>query len=96
MPDTVRVIVREAVEGLEQERNVCRTQLILCGATRLLLNRRVRADSASLAEKDRLLAEFQIQLGDALTHRRKPAGPLRWVERGLAITAIVMIVTGRE
>lgn len=91
VPDTVRVIVREVVGALERERNVCQAQLRLCGATRLLLVVRLRTDSASIVEKDSLLGEFQSQLEDAIKHRRRPAGLLRWAERGLVAYAILRI-----
>ncbi len=91
VPDTVRVIVREVVGALERERNVCQAQLRLCGATRLLLVVRLRTDSASIAEKDSLLDAFQSQLEDAIKHRRRPAGLLRWAERGLVVYAILRI-----
>lgn len=91
VPDTVRVVIREAIEGLDRERNVCQAQLRLCGATRLLLALRVRTDSASIIEKDSLLVQFGVQLEDAIRHRRRPAGLLRWLERGLVGYAIIRI-----
>lgn len=91
VPDTVRVVIREAVEGLERERDVCQAQLRLCGATRLLLVMRARTDSASIVEKDSLLVQFGVQLEDAIRHRRQPAGLLRWLERGLVGYAILRI-----
>jgi hypothetical protein len=91
VPDTVRVIVREVVAGLEEARNVCEARLRTCRATRLLLASRIRTDSASIAEKDLLLVEFGAQLEDAIEHRRRPAGVLRWLERGLVAYAILRI-----
>ena len=91
VPDTVRVVVRAAIGGLGRQRDVCRARLRTCAATRLLLDRRIRADSASLAEKDGLLVEYQGQLHDALARRRRPAGVLRWAERGLVVYAIIRL-----
>ncbi len=94
VPDTVRVIVREAVAGLEEARNVCEARLRTCRATRLLLVTRIVVDSSSIIEKDSLLAAFRFQLEDAIKHRRRPAGVLRWAERGLVAYAILRIGTG--
>ena len=91
--DTVRVVVREAIEGLEEERDVCRARLGTCEATRLLLENRIRIDSTSLLEKDSLLFAFNEQLADAIKHRRWPAGILRWAERGLVLYAIIRLGT---
>ncbi len=91
VPDTVRVVVRAAIGGLERQRDVCRARLGNCEATRLLLAGRIRADSASLTEKDGLLIEYQGQLHDALARRRRPAGVLRWAERGLVVYAIIRL-----
>ncbi len=95
IPDTVRIVVMETIEGLETERNVCQAQLSTCEATRLRLESRIMLDSTSLSEKDSLLGVYNVQLGDALKSRKRPAGPFRWLERGLAVFAIVTIVTGR-
>lgn len=95
IPDTVLIVVREAIEGLEEERDVCRARLGTCAATRLLLESRIRIDSTSLLEKDSLLFAFQFQLEDAIGHRRRPAGILRWVERGLAVYAILRLIADR-
>ncbi len=91
IPDTVRIVVVRAIESLEEERDVCGLRLRTCGATRLLLESRIRIDSTSLLEKDSLLFAFQFQLKDAIKHRRRPAGILRWVERGLAAYTIVRV-----
>ncbi len=91
VPDTVRIIVRVAIAGLEDARDVCEARLRTCRATRLLLVTRIVVDSTSIAEKDSLLIEFQSQLEDAIKHRRRPAGILRWAERGLVAYAILWI-----
>ena len=95
IPDTVRIVVMETIEGLETERNVCQAQLSTCEETRLRLESRIMLDSTSISEKDSLLGVYNVQLGDALKNRKRPGGPLRWLERGLAVFAIVTIVTGR-
>lgn len=91
VPDTVRVVIRKAIAGLEEARSVCDARLRTCRATRLLLASRIRTDSASIAEKDSLLTEFGVQLEDAIKHRRRPAGILRWAERGLVLYGIIRI-----
>jgi len=92
IPDTVRIIVTRAIKGLEAERNVCRSQLSTCEVTRLILDARISADSASLNEKDGLLVQYQVQLKDAIAHRRRPAGVLQWAGRVLEAYAIFDII----
>lgn len=93
VPDAVRLVVRRAITGLQNEQDVCQLRLMTCEATRVLLGARIRVDSISLIEKDSLLVQYRFQLDDAIAHRRRPAGVLRWVERGLVVYAIVRLGT---
>ncbi len=92
IPDTIRIVVREAIAGLETERNVCQAQLRTCAATRILLETRIRVDSLSIAEKDSLLVAFDAQLADAIADRRSSCGVLCWGTRGAALYGIVALV----
>ena len=92
IPDTVRVIVIEAVEAVEAQRDVCFEQLSICAATRLLLEARIRVDSTSLNEKDELLVAFDAQLEDAIANRRRGCGLVCWSTRAAALYGIVELV----
>lgn len=96
IPDTVRIVVREAIAGLEDQVRVCQVQLETCAQTRVRLEGRIAIDSSSIAEKDSLLRAYDLQLEDALRNRARPVGPLVWIVRGLAVLKIVEIVTGRD
>jgi len=92
LTDTVRIVVREAIEGLEEERDVCQLRLRTCGETRLLLESRIRIDSTSLLEQDSLLLSFNAQLEDAIANRRRACGLLCWGTRAAAAYGILEIV----
>ncbi len=92
VPDTVRVIVQEAIEGLEEERDVCQLRLRVCGETRLLLESRIRIDSTSLLEQDSLLLSFNAQLEDAIANRRRACGLICWGTRGAAVYGIAELI----
>lgn len=92
VPDTIRVLVGAAIEGLEDERDVCRAQLVTCDETRILLETRIAIDSSSILEKDTLLVAYKDQLDDAIADRSKPAGVIRWTERALAAYGLVELV----
>ncbi len=92
VPDTVRVIVREAIEGLKEERDVCQLRLRVCGETRLLLESRIRIDSTSLLEQDSLLLSFNAQLEDAIANRRRACGLICWGTRGAAVYGIAELI----
>lgn len=92
LTDTVRIVVREAIEGLEEERDVCQLRLRTCGETRLLLESRIRIDSTSLLEQDSLLLSFNSQLEDAIANRRRACGLICWGTRGAALYGIVELI----
>lgn len=92
LTDTVRIVVREAIEGLEEERDVCELRLRTCWATRLLLESRIRVDSTSLLEQDSLLLSFNAQLEDAIANRRRACGIVCWGTRAAAAYGILEIV----
>lgn len=92
LTDTVRIVVREAIEGLEEERDVCQLRLRACAETRLLLESRIRIDSTSLLEQDSLLLSFNAQLEDAIANRRRACGLVCWGTRGAALYGIAEVI----
>lgn len=92
IPDTVRIVIVRAIESLEEERDVCGLRLGTCEATRLLLESRIRTDSASLLGKDSLLVAFQFQLEDAIANRRRVCGLICWGTRAAALYGIVELI----
>lgn len=102
-PDTLAAIVRETVAGLEEERDVCKAELLNCDSVAEARRLQLFSVSESLVAKDSLLGAYRIQLQAAIRNQAKPAGLIRWAERGLAVVGILKVgevlvdlVTNRE
>lgn len=85
LPESLTIVVEEAIGGLEEERDLCRAELLTCDERVNVLQLRIATDSVSLNEKESLLGAFEEQLEDAIKHRGGGCGIACWVTRGAAV-----------
>jgi len=89
-PDTVRVLVFETINALENENAACRVALGSCETALALKDSLLASSDSTAMENRRLFDAAQDQLDDAIRAARP--SPTAWVQRGLAIVGIVKVV----
>lgn len=92
LPDSVLEQINRTIRGLEVQIGLCERRLTLRDSDKLLYQQQLVISDSTEGDLRGLLDEYEVQLNDAIKNRRRPAGVLRWVERGLAGYAIVDLV----